>query len=699
MPQNIPGFIPDTPAAAAPASIPGFIPDTSGTTSSPAPQQGLLDKSELAPQNTSGILGTAESVAGGFNKDLAAGASGLYDLAGGALKKILPSSLGNQIPNATAAMGDTTPHGTAENVGAGAGELMQWAGGDEALKGFVHLAATPQAILKLIEEHPTASKMILDTLRGGGTGAAVGAVKGAGRGDALGGAESGALAGAGGGALASGIAAAGGAAIPKGVTQEPEEAYQDFKNAIPPKKSTPYEREDYEIARNHIEPRHAAVEPIKGNATQKTVDALDNSIEAIEDKIHENAVGVMPKVPLKADILGDVRSALSTSPKEGYAEEGLRELSKYNLKDPTIEDADKIRRDLNAENKAVLKKNQYDLATARSVDAGFAAREAAANAIRKAEYGQFVDHGIEGVQQIRNEEGSLIRVRNAAQDQIYRSDKVVRGSGTNSLPRKLGQAGITAATAAAGGGAGSVMGPAGTAAGTMAGTMIGKDLAEKALPVADLTRDELLERSFSKKTAQGQPGTVTVNLKAPEPKAPAKGTQAALNIPDPLLRNTEGNPSQTSLFEAGAQPPAVLQSPQSERISLQKDVRPLQNIINSPTATAAEKAEAAHKLANLPLHDLANPTVESGATPKEKAAAAKIKLPEKTPKEIIESQGLTYKGEAAKGSGVHMFEDPKHSGQTAALKTEDITPKNVKEHMAVKLRMFREAAKALGNQE
>lgn len=61
-----------------------------------------------------------------------------------------------------------------------------------------------------------------------------------------------------------------------------------------------------------------------------------------------------------------------------------------------------------------------------------------------------------------------------------------------------------------------------------------------------------------------------------------------------------------------------------------------------------------------------------------------------TPQQIIESQDLTYKGPAVKGGDVHMFEDPAHPGQTAALKASEITPDSVKAKMASKLKEFKQ---------
>jgi hypothetical protein len=67
-------------------------------------------------------------------------------------------------------------------------------------------------------------------------------------------------------------------------------------------------------------------------------------------------------------------------------------LADFNFDQPkTLAEADAIRSQLNAENKAVLKKNSYDVATALAADPGFAAREAAAESLRDGIY-QRLEH-------------------------------------------------------------------------------------------------------------------------------------------------------------------------------------------------------------------------------------------------------------------------------------------------------------------
>lgn len=56
-------------------------------------------------------------------------------------------------------------------------------------------------------------------------------------------------------------------------------------------------------------------------------------------------------------------------------------------------------------------------------------------------------------------------------------------------------------------------------------------------------------------------------------------------------------------------------------------------------------------------------------------------------KDMVEGQGLKYKGEVVKDSGVHMIEHPDHPGKTAAV-TAPITPDTIKDHMTRKLKDF-----------
>ncbi len=79
-----------------------------------------------------------------------------------------------------------------------------------------------------------------------------------------------------------------------------------------------------------------------------------------------------------------------------------------------------------------------------------------------------------------------------------------------------------------------------------------------------------------------------------------------------------------------------------------------------------------------------------------KANVASKNRNQKTPKDVIESQGLVHKGELVPGSGVHMFEHPDHPGKTAALQ-EPLTPESVKAKMDSKLGEFGIKPKSVTN--
>src|SRR5208282_3316963 len=160
-------------------------------------------------------------------------------------------------------------------------------------------------------------------------------------------------------------------------------------------------------------------------------------------------------------------------------------------------EADQIRRQLNQENKGVLLKNRYDVATARAVDPGFAAREVAAEGLRNGIYDQLENvRKIPGVRDLRGDEGSLIRIRNAAQNQIFNGDRSVGGSGKGGVVREAGRNLIEAAGTGIGANVANVPG-------AIVGSQIGK-AAARALGTGNLTRNQLAARSFSKSVA-GRP--------------------------------------------------------------------------------------------------------------------------------------------------------------------------------------------------
>lgn len=355
-------------------------------------------------------------------------------------------------------------------------------------------------------------------------------------------------------------------------------AASKLNQAIPATKSTPYTPQDYQTARPYLEAEHSG----KGGV-QEVRDSADSAISKIEDHV-SNYIAQVPQDPITTNVKQDVAKVLATNPRgQQFVTAGMKELDGLKLDNPTITEADAIRRQLNAENKAVLKKNSYDVATARAADPGFAAREAAAESLRNGIYDQLEARGIEGVRELRQDEGSIIKIRNAAQNQLYNGERTVAGSGETSGLRRLGQAAARTAGTLVGAHVG---GPFGAVAGSAAGESVGE-----AFTTPPQTRNALADQSFSAKVARPVEYP-QVNLRAIPEKAEPVGTQGSFRTgtPGPLFQT-----NQSTLFEN--------MTPQEKANIQARRMNPSQKVLDDPNATVAEKAEAReemNRLSNVP---------------------------------------------------------------------------------------------------
>lgn len=271
-----------------------------------------------------------------------------------------------------------------------------------------------------------------------------------------------------------------------------DQSVEDFTKAVPPSKSAPYTPQDYQAARPYLEAEHGN-SPVQ--SVQDLRDSADTAIGNIEGKIR-GFIQANPRVMISTDPLADAEAALSTNARgQSFVDQGLKELDDFDLDQPkSLAQADDIRKQLNAENKAILRRNNYDVATARATDPGFAAREAAAESLRNGVYDQLENNGVQGIRDLRVDEGSLIKIRNAAQNQVFSGAKTVSGTGSSGAVRQVGKALVKAGATAAGAQVGGVPGAIlGAGAGESAGSL---------LTPGNLTRDALIERSFSVPTSQ-----------------------------------------------------------------------------------------------------------------------------------------------------------------------------------------------------
>lgn len=283
-------------------------------------------------------------------------------------------------------------------------------------------------------------------------------------------------------------------------------SHQTLAQAVPPTKSTPYELADVAAARPHLEAEHTT-NPIK--TVEGLRDAADSAITKVEEQVSA-AIAANPTDQITTQPLRAAQAKLGTHARgDAFTQAGLRELADFNLHEPkTLAEADLIRKQLNAENKAVLKKNNYDVATARAVDPGFAAREAAVESLRDGVYGKLEERGVAGVRDLRRTEGSLIKVRNAAQNQMFNADKVVAATAKKGPGRQIVKGLVKGASTATGA---ALAGPAGAIVGQGAGEALGRAVTRKGL-----TRNQLVEQAFKDTVAApAQPLTVPA---APAPR-------------------------------------------------------------------------------------------------------------------------------------------------------------------------------------
>ena len=279
-----------------------------------------------------------------------------------------------------------------------------------------------------------------------------------------------------------------------------------LKQAMPPTKSAPYTDDQFQRAMPYLDLEHRA-EPV--TSVQGFRDAADSAVKGIEDHI-DTLIKANPTDTITTNPLAEVRAKLSQSVRGDALDAGLKELDDLKLDQPvTVVDAERIRKQLNAENTAILRKNSYDVATARAADPGFAAREIAAQSLRTGIYDALDLRGAQGVRALRQDEGSIIALRNAAERQIYAGGKNVAGTGTNVFARKAAALGVR-----------SVPG--------MPAVMADPIAALIAPP--SLTRDALVEKGFANRVPGAVPNVPTL----PNPAMPSPHNQPVMPPRSPV---------------------------------------------------------------------------------------------------------------------------------------------------------------------
>jgi hypothetical protein len=313
-------------------------------------------------------------------------------------------------------------------------------------------------------------------------------------------------------------------ALKPDVSAVAEKAKDDFMKSAPPSKAAPYDENDYEIVRRSAEEGHKADKLAGGegiSGIESARDIVEDGRQAIEEK-RSNAVKENSRKPITTNVTQDVADALAEADKvtPGFRDAGMRILEDHNFKDPTVEEADGIRKKLVADNRAIQKKNTWDVMTARQTDPEFAAREAAINSLRTGIYGALDAAGVPEAYDWARDEAAHIRVRDALERQLFNAEKTVRGTSGVSTTRKIAAQVAKAGSTAVGTGIGATVGGVpGAIIGGAAGTVAGEGISRAILP-PDMTRDALMARSFESEVATPEGPTVPPSQAGAAPEGP-----------------------------------------------------------------------------------------------------------------------------------------------------------------------------------
>jgi len=335
--------------------------------------------------------------------------------------------------------------------------------------------------------------------------------------------------------------------------QERAGALEDFKSMAPPTRrgAGAYTDDDLSVARTYIEDAHAA-KPITD--TEGMYHALDEAGTSIDNQIDPH-IDRYEKEPIKANVKMEVADKLAEH-SEDFLNKGLKVLNEHNITDMNMGEGRKLLKNLNATNRTILNRffpGSMEIATLLRTDPEFAANYYAQEAIRNGIDGTLQDHGVNGIRELRRDQASIYRVKEAVAKQLQRGDQPVRGSGQSGSMRRAAayatKRGLTVAGGGTGAVAGSVFGPGGAAVGGGIGSIIGNVAGEKLGRLwtpGDLTRDQLAARS-----------------------APIKGAGRPMN-----RMTGVGTPSSLPVFETPAPIPASPMSPEDIQ-KIQREMSPL----------------------------------------------------------------------------------------------------------------------------
>lgn len=272
-----------------------------------------------------------------------------------------------------------------------------------------------------------------------------------------------------------------------------------------------YSPEDMNVARPYLENYHRNVAPV--DSPEAVYDALDHTQQGMENQLKpwvdkyaneplqlEDAQGTPVSVKQRlVEALADDEKL-----RPGFTDAALEELDKKNFTtDPSIAEADALRKTLNTDNRAQMARDRSAVNTLRETDPAFAARYELNNILRDGIYGRLEERGLVNARQMRLAESAIIRVRNAADRQIPKTDIVQRGSGEATAARKIGAAVIKKGGVAIGATGGAALaGTEGAALGGWLGQQAGERLGRMLSP-EDVTRGQRVARAMKVRATDG----------------------------------------------------------------------------------------------------------------------------------------------------------------------------------------------------
>ncbi|HWN85341.1 MAG TPA: hypothetical protein VNN99_09325, partial [Vicinamibacterales bacterium] len=280
-----------------------------------------------------------------------------------------------------------------------------------------------------------------------------------------------------------------------------KEVWKLIQRGAPNTRTVEIKPEDLKLGQPHIDKQLEGKERITGLWQWR--DTADKAIKHIEGVI-DKAITAFPGATITTDPMAAARVRLAQSEQAPFLSEGMAYLNRVypqmRGKIPVAQ-ADRIRRELNALNEAFAKKNSYSRADARIADPEFAAREAAAEALREGIYGELERRGVPNVAALRAEEGAVIRIRDQAEHYAYAHDRAVGGTSQRGVVGGI----VNAASHIP-------VGP----------RWLRRSVAESLTP-GNRTRDQLIEEAFKLRRPGAEP--VYPNVPAVQAAATAAGVR------------------------------------------------------------------------------------------------------------------------------------------------------------------------------